>query len=315
MTKLSRTFTVLIISLVLVAAVLIAGCTQTTPEVQTTPVPTTSPVVTVPPATANVSIASAVTLVKMHGAMMEAIEEALAYPLLNNTEEKSDFEAKSAEFDILATQFVREAELDKPENADTKAQFDVILVKKAALVDAAGNFFTAYENELIVTKDNVTVFEEAIDGFTSDFGPFTKAYFDSVSVEDFGDEDHARSALLLLAMHHDIIEGVEEAFGYVLLGDTEERADFSLKMQDFDDAAHAFANTAYIEKPENAEILGAYTTMIEAKGAMQTAALVMFDEYEKTGRVTPGVAEAYEIEVDRLTTAYDALLAEVLKDL
>ncbi len=315
MTKLSRTFSVVTISLVLVTAVLIAGCTQTTPEVKTTPVPTVSPAASVPPVKANVSVSSAVTLGKMHGAMMEAIEEALAYPLLNSTEEKSDFEAKSAEFDVLAVRFAREAELELPENADTKAQFDAILVKKAALVDAAGNFFAAYEKELIVTKDNATVFEEAIDGFTSDIGPFTKAYFNRVSEDGFGDDEHARSALLLLTMHHDILEGVEEAFGYVLLGETEERDDFSMKMQDFDDAAHAFANTAYIEKPQNAEILGAYTTMIEAKGTMQTAALVMFDEFEKTGRVTPGVAEAYEIEVDRLTTAYDTLLAEVLKDL
>ncbi len=315
MMKRSSTLTLAIISLVLVAVVLIAGCTQTTPEVKTTPVPTVSPTTAVTPVKANVSVTSAVTLGKMHGAMMEAIEEALAYPLLNSSEEKSDFEAKSAEFDVLAAQFAREAELDLTENADTKAQFDVILVKKAALVDAAGNFFTAYEKELIVTKDNLTVFEEAIDGFTSDFGPFTKAYFDNVSVEDFGDEDHARAALLLLMMHHDIIEGVEESFGYVLLGDTEERDDFSMKMQDFDDAAHAFAMNVYVEKPENAGILDAYTTMIEAKGAMQTAALAMFDEFEKTGGVTPGVAGVYENEVDRLTTAYDVLLAEVLKDL
>jgi hypothetical protein len=315
MKNFSRIFTFGIISLALVAVVLIAGCTGTSPQVQTTPVPTTSPAVTVPPATANVSLASAVTLGKMHGVMMEAIEEALAYPVLNSTEEKSDFEAKSAEFDVLAVQFESEAALSRPENADTKAQFDVILVKKAALVDAAGNFFTAYEKELIVTKDNVTVFEEAIDGFTSDFGPFTKAYFDRVSEADFGDDDHAHSALLLLLMHHDIIQGVEEAFGYVLLGDTEEKADFGMQMQDFDDAANAFVKSAYLDRPENAAKLEAYTTMMEAKEAMQAAASAMFSEHEQSGAVSPEVAGVFETEVDRLTMAYDALLAEVLKEL
>ena len=307
--------TFVIISLALVAAVLIVGCTSTLSEGPTKTTPTISLTVTQSPAPATVSAASAITLGKMHGVMMEAIEEALAYPVLKDTKEKSDFAAKVAEFDVLAGQFASEAALDRPENAETKDAFDAILVKKAKVVKAADGLFIAHEADRIVTIENVTVFEESIDTFTSAFGPFTKNYFDRVSEADFGDDDHAHSALLLLLMHHDIIQGVEEAFGYVLLGDTEEKADFGMQMQQFGDAANAFVKSAYLGKPENAAKLESYTTMMEAKEAMQAAASAMFSEYEQSGEVSPEVAGVFETEVDRLTMAYDALLAEVLKEL
>jgi len=307
----SYRITLATISLALVAAVLMAGCVSTPAGEETTPTPT-------PTGTAlqdTVSAASAVTLGRMHGTMMEAIEEALAYPVLENPEEKSDFEAKVAEFDTLAEQFADEAALDQPENAETKEVFDTILVKKATLIGAADDFFTSYEVDMIVKMDDVTAFEESIDDFTSAFGLFTKDYFDRVSEAEFGDDDHARSALALLTMHRDLLEGVEEAFGYVLLGDTDEKDDFWEKMQDFDDAGNTFVKTEYLDQPENMAKLSAYTSMMHAKEQMQTAASSMFAEYEDTGAVSANVANAFETEVDKLTTAFDALLEEVLKEL
>jgi hypothetical protein len=48
---------------------------------------------------------------------------------------------------------------------------------------------------------------------------------------------------------------------------------------------------------------------------MELAVSDMFDEYEKTGAVSTGIAMAFETEVDSLTTAYDTLLEEVLEKL
>lgn len=307
-------FITLIISLALVIAVLVAGCT-TTPVGDEVTSPTASPEGTVPLEPTVVPVNSAITLGRMHAVMMEAIEEALAYPVLNVTEEKSDFEAKIAEFYILAGQFAEEAALDDPGNEDTKDAYTSVLEKQVEVVEAAGRFFAAYETDWVADAEDVAIFEESIDAFTSEFGPFTRDYFDHVSQADFDDDDHARSALALLSMHRDILEGVEEAFGYVLLGDTVEKDEFFQKMEDFEVAGSAFVQSAYLDWPENSDILNSYMTMMDAKDRMEVAAEDMFDEYEKTGAVSVDTAMAFETEVDSLTTAYDTLLEDVLAKL
>jgi len=310
-TMMSRFPGILLVMLmfVLAAAVLATGCTSPSAGGQATSAPAATQA---PP---PVTVASAVTLGKMHGTMMEAIEEALAYPVLKNTEEKADFAAKSAEFDVLAVQFASEAALDQPANAGTKKAFDAILVKKAKLVETANGFFAVYEKDMVVPKAEVTALENSVDDFTGAFGPFTQDYFDRVSITETGTADHARAALALLTMHHDILEGVEEAFGYVLLNDTMERDDFWMKMQEFDNAAAAFNQSAYLDRPGNSLKLIAFDSMVQAKQEMQTAAATMFIQYENTGTVSAGVAEAFESKVDLLTAEYDNLLAEVLREL
>jgi hypothetical protein len=315
MSNRSYLFTSLIIALLLVATIFFAGCTSAPSGDELTTTMTATPAVTASPEPTGVPVDSAITLGRMHGVMMEAIEEALAYPVLNETEEKSDFETKIAEFNVLADRFAVEAGLDEPGNAGTKEAFDSVLARHGELVVAADTFFAAYETEWTVRTEDVTAFEESIDAFTSEFGPFTKNYFDRVSEADLGDEDHARSALALLSMHRDIMEGIEEAFGYVLLGDTVEKEDFFQKMQDFEVAGSAFVESAYLAQPENSEILNSYMTMMDAKDRMQLAASDMFDEYETTGAVSAEIAIAFETEVDSLTTAYDTLLEEILAKL
>ncbi|MBN2735245.1 MAG: hypothetical protein JXQ82_10395 [Methanomicrobiaceae archaeon] len=315
MRGISYRFTIFLITLAVAAAILSAGCTGASPEGQTEPAVTVSPTETQSVGINQVSVASAVTLGKMHGIMMEAIEEALAYPVLNSTEEKRDYETKISEFDTLADQFASETGPENPQNANIKDGFEVILVKKAKLTDDAETFFTTYESEGVITKEDVAAFEESVDDFTSVFGPFTKNYFDMVSKEESGSNIHARPALALLAMHGDIMEGIEEAFGYVLLGKTEEKDDFSQNMQYFDDAGKALVATGYLNKPENTEKLAAYNAMMQAKKDMQAAASEMFNQYESKNDVTNIDVIKFEIAVDNLTTAYDALLEEVLKEL
>ncbi|WP_157202243.1 hypothetical protein [Methanoplanus limicola] len=317
--------------------VLIAGCTGTTPEVQKTPAVTAAPTpaatpIPTPQATeapsqamtpapvqmpgkVAYSVDSAVTLGRMHGVMMEAIEEALAYPVLAEPEEKEDFEGKVKEFDLLAVMFEKQAGLDRPENADIKASYDSILSKKKALVTDAENFFAVYEKKGMVTDGDVVVLEESIDGFTSEFGPFTESYFAVVSEEDLKDNDHARVALDILTMHRTLMEGIEEVFGYVLLNESIEKEEFTANIQKFNEAGAALVNDDYLGESENKAKLAAYTSVMSAKERMVDAAYVMFAEFEDTGKVSKSTGDAFEKEVDSTTTAYDILLEEVLKDL
>ena len=324
---------VLFISLVLAGLVLIAGCTGTTPEVQETPAVTAAPTPAATPQTTETpsqamtpapvqtpgkvtySVDSAVTLGRMHGVMMEAIEEALAYPVLAEPEEKEDFEGKVREFDLLAVMFEKQAGLDAAGNSDLKASYDDLIAKKKTLVSDAEDFFAVYEKKGMVTDGDVVVLEESIDGFTSAFGPFTESYFAMVGEEALKDNDHARVALDLLTMHHTLMEGIEEAFGYVLLNESNEKEEFIANIQMFDDAGAALVNDDYLGESENKAKLAAYTSVMSAKERMVDAAYVMFAEFEDTGEVSKSTADAFEKEVDATTTAYDKLLDEVLKDL
>ncbi|UUX91220.1 hypothetical protein [Methanoplanus endosymbiosus] len=324
---------ILFISLVLVGLVLIAGCTETTPEVQVTPAVTAAPTPAATPMATVVSsqtvsptavqtperamnyIDSTFTLGRMHGVMLEAIEEALAYPVLKDPVEKADFESKIKDFDLLAIMFEKQAGLDRPENADLKASYESIISKKNDLVADAMNFFAVYEKNGTVIYEDVIVFEDSIDGFTSEFGPFTKNYFAMVSKEDLDNNRHAAAAFDLLSMHHYMIESVEEAFGYVLLNESIEKEEFAANIEKFDDAANAFVIDDYLGEYENKAKLAAYTSVMSAKGRMENAAYVMFAEFEIDGMVSENALDAFEKEVDSLTMAYDKLLEEVLKDL
>jgi len=55
-----------------------------------------------------------------------------------------------------------------------------------------------------------------------------------------GGETSVETAMVLIGMHADIMESIEEAFGYILLGDVEEKADFENKMADFNKCAEQF---------------------------------------------------------------------------
>ena len=260
------------------------------------------------------SIQSAVTLGRMHSDMVEAIEEGLAYMIMKDKDEKQDFENKIITFDKLAQKFILEAGLKQANTENLKKEFDHIIQKKGALLQAFHTAFARMEGGQTRMDETLGALEDAIDDFTGKFGPFSKKYFRQTAA-NLPDKSHEKAVMTLFAMHHDILECIEESFGYLLLGDAEEVEDFSKKLADFREKAREFSAAEYLSKPENAAKRSLFNDMIQSLDGMETAARKMFAGYKSQGAIPMDDVAAYEKTVDALTANYEKLLNQVMLEL
>ena len=94
---------------------------------------------------------------------------------------------------------------------------------------------------------------------------------------------------------------MEEGFGYLLLGDGEERADFLKKMDDFDQLAGKFKRMEYLHSCGKEGIAVLFYELMAAKERLVVEALSMFANFEN-GKTVPFLsARRFELAVDGLT--------------
>ncbi|MBN1431825.1 MAG: hypothetical protein JW931_03540 [Methanomicrobiaceae archaeon] len=259
------------------------------------------------------AIESAVLLGKEHAKTMEAVQEAFAYIISGSEEEKDDFYSLMTQVDYLDSDFVRHAGMDKTvEGSDFSARHAAIVDARNKMVSSAESMFSEYEASGSVSYETAADFESAIDGLTLIFGPFTTDYFEAISDEEYGSSVYAQPATSLLKMHRDMLEAVEESFGYIALGEEEEKNDYYTTMSNFKIAATEFENSFLKENPDETEITEKYQKVISAANAYEAAAEVIFEDYESDGKIAFEDFETYEIAIDEMTTAFDELMGTVL---
>jgi len=173
--------------------------------------------------------------------------------------------------------------------------------------------FAEYESGESHFMPLVNAFEVDIDALTDVFGPFTESYLDRVEKDSLQADKDAAATLCLLVMHKDVMEAIEESLAYVLMNAPEEKADFQNKMDDFARQADKFAAMEYCDRASNDIVSNLYYQMLSAKDKMYAAAVKMFDDFETNGRVTQDDVAKYEVTIDALATAWEALLAAVLE--
>ena len=308
--------TLILCALLCVCLVAATGCTgtdTTAPAGETTAgteiaSPTATAIVAATPATVD----GAVILGQIHTKTMESIEEAFAYVLSGETVEKDDFLKQTDAVTILIDQFRYSA---APDDVRLQTFAEVIVPARDAMVASALAMFEDYETNGDASAASVEQFEADIDTLTGVFGPFTVSYFDAVSEEQFGDDGHAKAALDLLSMHKDLLNGVEESFGAVVLNDAGEQADFEESMSAFSSAAAAFEKDDYLSMDANSQIAQEYDAMMTAFSDYETAADNFLNAFDANGTVTSEEINAYEKAIDALTGAFDTLLESVLEQL
>ena len=104
-----------------------------------------------------------VILTDMKSQILEGIEEAFAYPLLDDPQEKAEFYEKLDQFDSMAAQFEHIARVGLPGQEVETELYKQIITAKGVLEIAAGNMFESYERDGAVNQSHVASFEEAID--------------------------------------------------------------------------------------------------------------------------------------------------------
>ena len=103
------------------------------------------------------------TLSDMKSHVLEGIEEAFAYPLLNDPHEKEEFYAKLDNFDTFVASF---SEGPFSITRGQEEEFELlnqIVSAKEALAIAAGNMFESYERDGTVNLSRVADFKKEID--------------------------------------------------------------------------------------------------------------------------------------------------------
>lgn len=144
-----------------------------------------------------------------------------------------------------------------------------VVHNRDALAGSMLVIFEEYDATGAVTDDTVREFETAEHAMTTPFGPFTVEYFRLLSEEDTGSSAHARPALDLLSMHRDMLEAIEEAFGYVALDDPAEKDQCFIAMESFRSSAQAFSDGGCLNAGAHPEIATKFNAMMDAADAYE----------------------------------------------
>ena len=104
-----------------------------------------------------------VKLTEMKSQLLEGIEGALAYPLLDDPSEKAEFYEKLRQFDIFAAEFEEITHIGQPGQEEETELFKQIVTSKEAFVKTAVNIFEGYERNGTVNLLHVDAFHNEID--------------------------------------------------------------------------------------------------------------------------------------------------------
>lgn len=114
--------------------------------------------------------------------------------------------------------------------------------------------------------------------------------------------------VLLSDMKSHVLEGVEEAFAYPLLGDPLEKAEFFEDLERFDASVASFREGPSRRPQEKSEETHSFIPIVAAKAALEFSAINMFQKFERTGVINLSDVEDFESKIDDLTPLIDRFL-------
>lgn len=114
----------------------------------------------------------------------------------------------------------------------------------------------------------------------------------------------------------DLLEGVEEAFAYIILDDVNEKNEFFKKMDDFEDRVNNYIKFSPHSQADDIdgdefETLGAIT---KAQKNLVASATAMFESYESP-EFDLGTVQAFEDDIDEIVPLVDRLIEDEIKDI
>lgn len=249
-------------------------------------------------------------LARMEAELLEGVEEAMAYCLMEEEEEKEDHLLMMSEFDGHVDMFNEMVDLDLPEHEGLKEPFTEMLDAKDEMAEAALELFASVEARGKVSPSDVRAFEHEVDNVTELYDSFMERFLEKHYKEHLIKEKDTVAAVRLARMQSDLLEAVEELFGHFLLNDAVERQEFFAKLADFDAQAAAFEELEYIGEPGSEEITAPYGRVMSSKKDFEIAALKLLTDFGTTRTLKEERVETLERAIDRLTGDYDALLKE-----
>jgi len=126
-----------------------------------------------------------------------------------------------------------------------------------------------------------------------------------------GDISHTEIQIHALIQTHkiqsDLLEGVEEAFAYIILDDENEKKEFHQKMNDFDNSFANYIKFDPVYDDADAPLVPHYLPIVQARNDLMASAIIMFDSFE-SGDLDMKTVLAFEKNIDELVPIIDRLI-------
>ena len=247
----------------------------------------------------------------MQADMLEGVEEAFGYLLLNSKLEKSEFFDKMRDFDAQAKEFKK---LAKKHSAGKNILelFGGVQAARVNLEKAADRMFASFEKTGAPVQADIMMFEDAVDQLTGLWETLMQAGVSEDLRKRFIDDKQAASSLHLVRMHAAVLEAVEEAFGYLLLNDQQERLDFVENMKKFNTLVAEFRAMRHVYQSDKRHLAIMFHRVMAAKEMVSVSALTMFRDFEREGTPDHEDLLAFEHAVDVFGVAFEQLLADYI---
>lgn len=114
----------------------------------------------------------------------------------------------------------------------------------------------------------------------------------------------------------DLLEGVEEAFAYLILDDVNEKNEFFKKMDDFEKRVNnyiKFSSDIPGDDIDDKE-LETLNTIIKAQKNLVASATAMFESFE-SGSLDLNTVQAFEDDIDEIVPLVDILIDDEIEDI
>jgi molybdenum-dependent DNA-binding transcriptional regulator ModE len=247
-------------------------------------------------------------LAAMQADLLEAIEEAFAYQLLSQPEEKDDFQRKMADFDALAARFEKTGYFKVPGDERVARDYPALLGAVNEMQQVAEAMFVKYESGGKPDLAAARIFEERVDKVTRLYDKLMEDTAHSDLKRAYADNRKARQAIHLIRMQSKVLEAVEEAMAALLLNDKQEEKDFYMRLKDFDRWAKEFRQKGLLDDG----LKKAFHAVLAARQAMETQAKKLFAMKRDAGESWARALNLFEEKVDDLTAKLDALLLDYM---
>ena len=134
-----------------------------------------------------------------------------------------------------------------------------------------------------------------------------------------GDIDHITEIQIqaLIQTHKiqsDLLEGVEEAFAYIILDDENEKNEFYHKMGDFENRVDKYILFDIEFDDDDIEERETLDAISKAHTNLMTSADIMFESFE-SGDLDMDTVLAFEENIDKIVPLIDELIEEEIEDI
>lgn len=271
------------ISVVLAAVLLIAGCLDFLPGRAQ--------------ADANLSVSDeALTeLLFLQGTVLDSVQWAFAYVLVGDNAMEQNFSKSCSAFDAHASAFETAAGLNATSAPGLYASFEKMRESHDEFVDTARALSSVYGEQGTVSWGDVAGLERDVDELCDNLNSFTASYILAVSMNARSDEVIYLDTVSMLQIHDDLVDGVEDVYACLLLGEEEQQLDFKRRMGDIRKNAASYQN------------LPPYNDFLAAQEDVEKSALAIFEYREKTGTYRPEDVKAFALAVEDLRREFDIM--------